>query len=229
MPRAARSSVGGVCYHVINRGNGRREVFRKDGDYQAFLKAIAHAFIEVATPVLGYCLMPNHFHLVVVPAADGDLSRFMHWLLNTHVRRYHQHYHSSGHIWQGRFKAFPIEQDKHLLAVLRYVERNAVRAALVRRAERWPWSSARYWQAGADRPEYLAEGPVRRPSNWLDWVNEALTAAELDAIRRSVKRGAPYGSATWVAKAAEEMGLEMAVRPRGRPRKQPGSAPGSAK
>ena len=104
MPRTARASVGGICYHVINRGNNRRDVFRKDGDFQAFLKAMGHACIEIPMPVLGFCLMSNHFHLVVMPKEDGDLSKWMHWVLNTHVRRYHKHYHSSGHIWQGRYQ-----------------------------------------------------------------------------------------------------------------------------
>jgi REP-associated tyrosine transposase len=105
MPRTARASVGGLCYHVLNRGNARRDVFHKAGDYQAFLKAMADAGREVPMRVLAYCLMPNHFHLVLWPFGDGDLSRWMHWLMTAHVRRYHQHYHSSGHVWQGRFKA----------------------------------------------------------------------------------------------------------------------------
>jgi putative transposase len=147
----------------------------------------------------------------------------MHWLLNTHVRRYHQHYHSSGHIWQGRFKAFPIEQDEHLLTVLRYVERNPMRAALAERAEEWPWSSAGCWRPGAMRPAYLTAGPVRRPRDWLEWVNRAVTAAELEAVRRCVNRGSPYGSDVWVAAAAVRLGLESALRPRGRPRKTPAS------
>jgi putative transposase len=81
MPRAARASVGGVCNHVINRGNGRRRVFRKEAYYQAFFKAPAHAGIEMPMPVLGLCLIPNHFHLALLPQADGDLSRWMHWVL----------------------------------------------------------------------------------------------------------------------------------------------------
>ncbi len=193
MPRAARASVGEMCYHVLNRGNARREVFHKDGDYQAFLRAVGQACAEMPMPVLAYCLMPNHFHLAVRPRHDGDLSRWMHWLQNAHVRRYHQHYHSSGHIWQGRFKAFPIQEDAHLLTVLRYIERNPVRAGLATRAERWPWSSARHWPGAASRPAYLAPGPVERPADWLGWVNGAATAAEEGAIRRSVARGAVRG------------------------------------
>jgi putative transposase len=220
MPRTARAFEAGLCYHVLNRGNGRREVFRKDGDYLAFLKAIAHACIEVPMPVLAFCLMPNHFHLAVWPRHGDDLSRWMHWVLNTHVRRYHQHYHSSGHIWQGRFRAFPIEADEHLLTVLRYIERNPVRAELVKRAEQWPWSSARWWGDPAGRPGYLVAGPVERPRNWLEWVNQALTAGELEALRRSVNRGAPYGSAGWVEQTAERLGLQATLRSRGRPRQQ---------
>ena len=208
-----------MCYHVINRGNGRRQVFRKDGDYQAFLKALAHAWVEIEVPVLGYCLMPNHFHLVVWPQADGDLSRWMHWVQNTHVRRYHQHYHSSGHIWQGRFRAFPIQDDQHLLTVLRYVERNPLRANLVARAEQWLWSSARYWDNAASRANYLVPGPVPRPRDWLKWVNQPVTAGEVEALRQCVQRGRPFGDVAWVARTAKDLDLGSTLRPRGRPRK----------
>ena len=220
MPRAARTSVGGVCYHVINRGNGRQQIFFKDGDYEAFLKAMAHACIEVPMPILSYCLMPNHFHLAVQPLADGDLSRWMHWLLNAHVRRYHKHHGGSGHLWQGRFKSFPIQDDEYLLAVLRYIERNPVRAKLTRRAESWLWSSARYWGVGVERPSFLVEGPAPRPRNWLDLVNATLTPGELETIRRSVNRGTPFGGPVWAAQTAIAHGLESTLRPRGRPRKQ---------
>jgi putative transposase len=215
MPRTARASVGGVCYHVLNRGNARRDVFLKDGDYRAFLKATAHAGEQVPMRVLAYCLMPNHFHLVVWPHADGDLSRWMHWLSNAHVRRYHQHYHTSGHVWQGRFKAFPIEQDDHLLTVLRYVERNALRAGLVDRAERWPWSSL---GAGLCPVVPLDPGPLHRPADWTDWVNAPMTEAEVEAVRVCARRGRPYGADGWAAATAAELGLEATLRPRGRPR-----------
>src|SRR5262245_10919646 len=218
MPRSARASAGGVCCHVLNRGNGRRVVFHHDGDYQAFLKAIAHACVEVAVAVLSYCLLPNHFHLVVQPTADGDVSRWMHWLQNTHVRRYHQHY-TSGHVWQGRFKSFPIQEDEHLLTVLRYVERNPVRCGQVGRAEDWPWSSARLWRDDALRPRWLTAGPVSRPRDWLGFVNAAATAGEMASVRQSVTRNAPFGGSGWVEAAARRHGLESTLRPRGRPRK----------
>ena len=127
--------------------------------------------------------------------------RFLHWWLNAHVRRYHQHYHSSGHLWQGRSRAFCIQEDSHLLTVLRYVERNPVRAGLVERAEQWPWSSARFWGVDA-RPLYLHAGPVARPANWLTDVNQPLTVSELPELRTCVNRGRPYGNLAWVEKTA---------------------------
>ncbi|MEQ1792788.1 MAG: transposase [Nitrospira sp.] len=111
MPRTARASAGDYCYHAINRGNARAEVFHADGDYQAFLNLLGQASQRLPMRILAYCLMPNHFHLALWPSHDGDLSRWMQWLLTAQVRRYHTYHDSSGHIWQGRFKVFPIEQD----------------------------------------------------------------------------------------------------------------------
>lgn len=161
MARTARASVGGLCYHVLNWGNGRAEVFPKEGDFAAFVELMAQANERVPMRILGYALLPNHFHLVLWPRDDGDLSRWMQWLLTTHVRRYHRHYHGSGHVWQGRFKAFPIQQDHHLLTVLRYVERNPLRAKLVRRAERWAWSSLAWRVGNGSRCSPIGQQVVR--------------------------------------------------------------------
>lgn len=206
-----------MCYHVINRGNGQAEVFHKDGDYAAFIKLMAEANERLPLRILGYALMPNHFHLVLWPRGDGDLSRWMQWLLTSQVRRYHRHYQGSGHVWQGRFKAFPIEQDEHLLTVLRYVERNPLRAKLVRRAEAWPWSSLS-WRPTDECPQLLSDWPVPRPRNWVAMVNAAQTEAELAALRHSVVRGAPFGDERWKQRVAKRLGLESSLRPRGRPR-----------
>jgi len=219
MPRTARASVGVICYHVLNRGNGRQQVFFKDGDYAAFVKAMTHACEQIRMRVLAYCLMPNHFHLVVWPREDGDLSGWMHWLSNAHVRRYHQHYKGSGHLWQGRFKAFPIEQDEHLRTVIRYVERNPLRANLVDAVEAWNWSSILARLELAVRPAWLEDGPVKLPRDYRNWLHEPASESELAAVRRSVERGTPYGSATWQRATATELGLEATLRPRGRPKK----------
>jgi len=210
-----------MCYHVMNRGNGRSEVFHKDDDYAAFLKLLCEASQRVLMRLLAYCLMPNHFHLVVWTHEDGDLSRWMQWLLTSHVRRYHRHYDSSGHVWQGRFKAFPIEEDDHLLTVMRYVERNPVRAKAIpiRKAQRWPWSSVGTPPKDVDRPT-LDPGPVPRGDAWLPWLGEPQTEAELKALRESVARGRPFGTEPWQHDTATRLGLEFSMRPRGRPRKE---------
>ena len=216
MPRTARAAQGGYCYHVLNRGNARRTVFHKDADFDAFARILAEA--EVRTPVrlLSWCLMPNHFHLAVWPRAGEDLSQFMMWLMTAHVRRYHQHYHSSGHVWQGRFKAFPIQDDWHLLTVLRYIERNPLRAGLVQRAEDWRWSSASLHRDGQP---ILDLGPVRRPDDWRAFVNEPQTEAEVKRLRQCLQRGRPFGEPAWQQQTAQRLGLESSLRPRGRPKK----------
>jgi len=141
MPRSIRALPGGLCYHVINRGNCRARVFHGEADYRECLKLMAAACERLPLRLLAYCLMPNHVHFVLWPQEDGEVSRWMQWLTTTHVRRHHRRHGTDGHLWQGRFKAFPIQRDEHLLSVLRYVERNPLRAKLVARAEDWPWSS----------------------------------------------------------------------------------------
>ena len=192
MPRTARASQGGYVYHVLNRGNARGDVFHKDDDFEAFVSLMAQANQRLAMRVVGYCLMTNHFHLMLWPHENGDLSRWMQWLLTSHVRRYHRHYQSSGHVWQGRFKAFPVQDDEHYWTVLRYVERNPLRAGMVRRSQEWEWSSLKPSQRSG--PEgLLSEGPLEKFHGWTNYVNGIETEAELAALRKSVARGTPYG------------------------------------
>jgi putative transposase len=218
MPRHPRAAAGGYCYHALNRGNARRTVFHKDGDYAAFVALLREAGERHPVRLLAFCLMPNHFHLALWPRDDGDLSRWMHWLMTTHVRRYLRHYRSSGHVWQGRFKAFPAQEYEHLLTVLRYIERNPLRAGLVDRAEAWSWSSLR-WLATPDRsPVRLEAGTVPRGPLWIEGVNAATADIGLEDVRESVCRDRPFGSTEWTREAARALGLEYSLRPRGRPR-----------
>jgi len=180
--------------------------------------------------VLGYCILPTHRHVVLWPAADGELTSFLRWLTLTHSVRWHKHYHStdSGHVYPNRFKAFAVAEDEHLMRVLRYVERNPLWAGLVRRAEDWPWSSLACRLAGGEVARRRSHpGPLVVATDWLRVVNEAQTEAELEALRRSVTRGRPYGSEDWVQGVVQRLGLQSTIRPRGRPRKrQTGSLKG---
>jgi putative transposase len=173
--------------------------------------------------ILAYCLMPNHWHLLLWPRCDGQLAAFMQRLQVTHVRRWHEHRHSTGrgHVYQGAFKSFPVEEDNHFLVVARYVERNALRARLVGAAQQWRWSSLwRREKGSAQERGLLSEWPVLRRADWVPWVNQPQTKAEVDAIRESVNKGRPFGSETWQRATAEGLGLESTFRKQGRPKKR---------
>jgi len=220
MPRSRRSLLAGGYFHVVNRGNDRSVVFRQPADFSAFLRLIEVAQERIRLRLLAYCLMPNHFHLVLSPAGSHDVSRWMHWLTTTHAHRHHLRFGTSGCVWQGRFKAFRIKHDAHLLTVMRYVERNALRAGLVERAEQWSWGSlAARTRSGAGPT--LSEPPVTLPLDWATRVNEPHSPAELAALRNCVNGQRPFGDDQWVENTRERSGPAVPARGRGRPRRPP--------
>jgi len=197
-------------------------LFDKHRDYEAFEETIAETLAKIPLRVCSYCVMPNHWHFVVWPEADGELAPFFQRLTVTHATRWTRAKRrlGYGHVYQGRFKSFPIEADEHFYQVLRYVERNPLRAGLVRRAVDWRWGSLWIRERGtAEQRGWLSAWPVPRPRHWRDQVNAAQTDAELDALRRSAQRGAPYGSETWTGITAKQLGLQSTLRSPGRPRK----------
>ena len=135
--------MGGLVYHVLNRAAGRATLFEKDADYEAFEQVLELAYHRCSVRMLCYCVMPNHWHLVLWPGRDDELSEYMRWLTVTHSQRWHANHHTAGTgpLYQGRFKSFPVQDDNHLLRVCRYVERNALQAGVVEREEAWPWCS----------------------------------------------------------------------------------------
>jgi putative transposase len=215
-----------MVFHVLNRANARARIFNKEGDYAAFERVMRETQTRTPMRILGYLVMPNHWHLVLWPEQDDQLGAFMQRLTTTHVRRWHLHCETvgMGHLYQGTYKSFPVESDEHLLTVLCYVERNALRAGLVQHAEDWRWSSLWRWrhpEITADVPA-LTHWPVDRPRQWLLQVNRPQPKAELDALHASVQRGRPLGSATWQATTAQQLGLESTFHGRGRPRRKSG-------
>jgi putative transposase len=232
MPRHARVSPDGFVQHVLNRGDHRETLFHKPGDFRAFLLVIADAADRVPMRILAYCIMRNHFHLLLWPYQGNDLPDFMNLVMNIHIGRYLRHYPpaSPGHLYQGRYTNSIVETGTSVLVVAKYVEANALNAGLVTRAEDYRWSSASPYATDDERP-ILATWPVEKPKNWLTLLNLRTPARELMQIKESAARGAPYGSAAWVERMVKEHSLEHTIRRRGRPSKNasvlPASDPGS--
>ncbi|MEX0794284.1 MAG: transposase [Pirellulaceae bacterium] len=224
MPRTKRHTPGGMIYHVLNRANDRKVIFESSADYLALLEILRDTREERPMRILAYCLMPNHWHLLLWPERDGDLSAFMHQFTTTHTRRWHLNRNSTGqgHLYQGPYKYFPVQDDDHFYTVCRYVERNAIRANLVSRAEAWRWNSLWQRNQNSTPPDYpvLALWPVPRPAGWIDHVNQPQSEAELADLATCIHRGRPFGSSEWQQSTAKRLGLESTLRPRGRPKKQ---------
>ena len=224
MPRTARVAPAGVIFHVLNRANARARIFEKDLDYEAFMRVLGETAKLIPVEIFAYSIMPNHWHMVLKPTRDGDLGNFVQRLTTTHVRRWHLHRNSvgSGHLYQGTYKSFPIQDDEHFLTVCRYVEQNPLRAGLVQRAEDWHWSSLQGRHRGTAKPTdvVLSEWPVPKPTDWVSFVNDALTTKELEELRLSAQRGRPFGNETWKTGAAKQLALQSTLRARGRPRKE---------
>lgn len=221
MPRSARVDVGEEIYHVINRANGRLQIFDTDGDYRLFEQLLLETKEITDMRILAYELMPNHWHLVLHPRNDGDLQIFMHKLSNAHTRKVHAltDTNGSGHLYQGRYKSFLVDSDNYLLAVVKYVERNALRAKLAQRCEKWRWGSAwRRTYGTAEQKKLLDELPTDLPDDYIKWINTADREEDLKTIRTSVNKSVPYGRDTWVDKMVSKHHLESTMRSPGRPR-----------
>lgn len=225
MPRGKRKSAGNFVYHVLNRANGRLHIFKKSGDFSAFEQILSEGLERFQMRLLGYCLMSNHWHLVLWPREDGDLSAFMQWVTMTHSQRWHASHGTAGmgHLYQGRFKSFPVQSNEHYLSVLRYVESNPMRAGLVKRSRDWQWSSL-VLRLGAGKDGLLLHaGPMKLPTNWLGLVDILPNETDLKKMENCIRRGSPYGSEAWVIQTANRLDLMSSLRPRGRPVKIKGS------
>ena len=220
MPRNARVDVGGEIYHVINRTNGRAQMFETKEDYQLFEQLFLETKELVDMRIMAYVLMPNHWHLVLNPRNDSDLGLFMHRLTNTHTRQVHTRTKTvgSGHLYQGRYKSFIVEKDRYFLALIKYVERNPVRAKLVRQCENWQWGSAwRRINGTREQQKLLDPLPMPLPHGYKTWINTPDKEDDQQTIRRSLNKGVPYGRERWVDAMVTKYHLESTLRSAGRP------------
>lgn len=221
MGRAPRVDIKNEIYHVLNRANGGMELFGKDKDFEAFEKIISEAKDRFSMRILNYCLMPNHWHFILFPRTDGDLNKFMQWLTLTHTQRWHAYTCSVGygHLYQGRYKSFLIQKDEHFLQVASYVERNALRAGLVKKAEDWWWSSLWIREHGSLKQKELIESwPIPIPYNYLVYINRPESKSKLDMVRSAVQKNHPFGQEDWTDMVVKKYGLEITTRRPGRPK-----------
>ena len=198
------------------------EIFDTKSDYQHFESLLAEGKELIGMRILAYCLMPNHWHLVLYPRRDKDLSEFMRWITTTHVRRLRVLTKSvgNGHLYQGSYKSFPVQKDKHLVDLIRYVEQNPLRAKLVLHAEDWQWSSLYRLEKGRAKEKKLLDTlPTELPANYLKSVNEIYDTEKLTELRYSVNKSAPFGSSSWTSSMVKRYNLQSTLRSIGRPKK----------
>lgn len=221
MARLARLVLPELPHHVIQRGVRSMALFATDADRQLYLRLLAQFCQREGVTAWAWCLMTNHVHLVLVPAQADSLARAVGEAHRRFTRAVNFRQGVRGHLFQERFHSFPIQQDAHLLTVVRYVERNPVRAGMVRRAVAHPWSSARHHVTGASDP-LVRESPIRALAP--DWVRVLEDREEeLAKIRRHVRTGRPWGTDAWVRQLEEQVGRPLLPRtggwPKGRSRK----------
>ena len=221
MARLARVVVPGLAHHVTQRGNRGLETFFGPDDYKAYRALLADGCRRAGTKVWAYCLMPNHVHLILVPGTPDGLRGALGEAHRRYTRRINLREGWLGHLWRERFHSFPVD-EAHLAAAVRHVELNPVRARLVRKAQRWRWSSAAAHLAGKD-DELVSVAPLlKRFPNWTDFLSADLSDEELARLRRHEHTGRPLARPATVTRLEKKLGRPLKARRPGRPRKTAG-------
>jgi len=230
MPRTARIVIPGWAYHITQRGNRREDIFHVDDLRRRYLQLLEQYSAGRMT-IRAFCLMSNHVHLVAVPQDVNALAETLKPVHSRYAQEYNYQMGLTGILWQGRFYSCLLEGD-HYWTAIRYVERNPVRAGIVKRAEHYPWSSAG-WRCGLRRDSLLTEtGPLDWPqwlwnlprhqqqAGWSNWLAETEDEATLRLLRDHTKTGRPIGTKAGLAGLEERLGVRLLPSPRGRPRKE---------
>lgn len=223
MPRLARTVFSGVPHHITQRGNRREDVFYVEEDYQTYLEWLNHYSQQHQLEILAYCLMTNHIHLVAVPANESSLQQVLKPLHMRYAQRINRMRKWRGHFWQGRYFSSPMD-ERYMWSAIRYVERNPVRARMVRNAEEYAWSSAvSHCRRVDDR--VLSNDPqwkrlTEQVDDWSGWLAEGDDPSELTLIRRNIEKGLPCGSDRFIKNLEKIIGRSLQFRPQGRPRQE---------
>ena len=220
MSRQPRVDVANEIYHVINRANARQQIFKTHQDYRATLIALQETLKKIPIEIFSYILMPNHWHFSVRPIRNGDMGKFFGKFTQKATQRWHASHQTagSGHLFQGRFKSFIVDKEQYFIQLMKYIEANALRSKLVKKAEDWPWGSLHIRKKyPALARKLLSKWPVDIPlSNYLDEINSPISENQLRVVRRCVKKGMPFGNSDWTSSIVKKYGLKYTVRSSGR-------------
>ncbi|HEY5723946.1 MAG TPA: transposase [Allosphingosinicella sp.] len=215
MARLSRLVLPGYPYHVTQRGNRRSQTFFEDGDYELYRDLLGEAARKAGSEIWGYCLMPNHVHVIVVPSDEDGLRRTFADAHRRYTGFINARHRWTGHLWQGRFGAVVMDEE-HLGHAMRYVSLNPVRARLVERPQDWRWSSVRAHIAGEDDELVRVAPALERYGIFAAFLGDSADTADAwRSLRRSETSGRPLGSAAWVASIEERTGRTLAPQKRG--------------
>lgn len=215
MARIARLVVPGYPHHVTQRGNRRQRTFFCEDDYRAYIARLADAREKAGVSVWAWCLMPNHVHVVVVPERRDSLAELFSQAHLRYTRYINERNDWCGHLWQARFHSCVMD-ERHLIAGVRYVERNPVAAGLCDRAEEWPWSSARAHLAGVDDALATVQPMLERIKDWGAYLGTAGSDEELASLRTNSRTGRPLGNERFVEALEQLTGRTLKRRKPGR-------------
>jgi putative transposase len=220
MPRIARIIAPGIPHHVTQRGNRRMQTFFCDDDYQAYIDLMAEWCDKCHVEIWAYCLMPNHTHMVALPETEDGLRRAIGEAHRLFTRRINFREEWRGHLWQGRFASFPMD-ERHLFTVARYVEMNPVRAKLVTDPVNWRWSSAAAHVSGKDDQLVKVAPLLNIIENWNDFLLNSCTSKDLENIRRQERSGRPFGKDSFIEDLEKNLNRKLMPQKRGPKPKRP--------
>jgi putative transposase len=221
MPRIARIVIPGIPHHVTHRGNNGQKIFRHDEDYEIYLNYLRHYAKIFGLRIIGFCLMPNHVHMIVIPQFEYSIAKAVgisHMKFSQHMNK---KYNRSGHLWGGRYFSCPVD-EKHLVASMRYIELNPVNASIVTKPWAYRWSSAAAHIGRKDifkLPDIQYWYSIYSPDDWYQFLGESIDPAIIRAIKKHLKTGKPLGSDSFIRMIERETGRRMKRAKRGRPEK----------
>jgi putative transposase len=226
MSRIARAVVPGLPHHVTQRGNRRGKVFFEEGDYALYRDLLAERCGKLGVEVWGWCLMPNHVHLILVPRSADGLARAIGETHRRYTAFVNARARQTGHLFQACF-ASAVMDEEHLMAALRYVSLNPVRAKLVKRAEDWRWSSVRAHLKGINDGLTTVQPALDRVPDFASLLKEEPPEDLFDALRRAELTGRPLGGTAFLTRLEKRLGRTLRPQKRGpKPKTEKGGKKG---